>query len=140
MNEQQNTELVANLYAAFAKGDVQTILDHCADDVEWTLEGPEVIPFAGERKGRAQVLEFFQALGGTQTNQKLTTETWVAQGDCVATLGRYSGAVKATGKAFDGPIAHFFTIRGGKVARFVNLGDTAAMVEAYTGAAAAGRG
>jgi ketosteroid isomerase-like protein len=139
MSAQSNTDLIRNLYAAFAKGDVQTILDNCTDDVEWILEGPEIVPFSGKRKGRAEVLQFFEAIGSTQVNQKLTTEIFVAQDDHVATLGRYSGSVKATGKQFNSPTAHFFTIRDGKVSRFVDLGDTAEMAESYKGAAAAGR-
>jgi len=139
MSDQTNTALVQKLYAAFAKGDVQTILDHCTDDIEWIMEGPEIVPFTGKRRGTAQVLQFFQALGTTQTNQKLTTETYVAQGDHVATLGRYAGVVTATGKAFDGPVAHFFTFRDGKVSRFVDVGDTADVAAAYTATAAAAR-
>jgi ketosteroid isomerase-like protein len=137
MSEQQNTALIQKLYDAFAQGDVQTILDNLTDDVEWTLEGPSIIPFAGKRKGPSQVLGFFQALAGTQQNMKLTTDVWAAQGDVVATLGRYSGTVTATGKSFDTAVAHFFTIRGGKVSRFVDVGDTAQFAEAYTGGAAA---
>jgi uncharacterized protein len=91
--------------------------------VERTLEGP------------SEVLGFFQALVATQQNQKLTTERWVAQGDTVATLGRYSCTV--TGKHFDSPVAHFFTIRDGKISRLVDLGDTAAFAEAYTATATA---
>lgn len=139
MSEQQNADLIRKLYDAFSRGDIHTILEHCTDDVEWILEGPGIIPFTGKRRGHAEVLQFFEALGGTQAGQKLTTEVLVAQGDHVATLGRYSGSVRSTGKGFDSPVAHFFTIRDGKVARFVDVGDTAAMVDAYTGAAAAGR-
>src|SRR5579884_2806620 len=112
MNEQSNADLVRAMYAAFARGDVQMILDNCAEDIEWVLEGPATIPFAGKKRGRAQVQQFFEALATTQKDQKLTTELMVAQGDHVATLGRYSGSVVATGKAFEGPIGHFFTIRG----------------------------
>ncbi len=137
MSEQQNTALIQTLYDSFAKGDIQGILDSLTDDVEWTLEAPSIIPFAGKRKGPSQVLGFFQALAGTQQNMKLTTEKWVAQGDTVATLGRYSGTVTATGKSFDTVVAHFFTIRDGKVSRFVDVGDTAQFVDAYTGGTAA---
>ena len=140
MNEQQNTALIQNVYAAFARGDMQTITDSLAGDVEWVLEGPAIIPFAGRRKGTSEVLAFFQALATTQENMKLTMETFVAQGDVVATVGRYSATVKATGKKMDVAIGHFFTIRDGKIARFVDLGDTAAMADAYVPAAAgAGR-
>jgi ketosteroid isomerase-like protein len=137
MNEQQNVALIQKLYAAFERGDVPTILDNLADDVEWTLQAPAIIPYAGTRTGPSQVLGFFQALADTQSDIKLTTETFVAQGDQVATLGRYRATVKATGKKFDSPVGHFFTIRNGKVARFVDLGDTAAMADAYRAKSAA---
>jgi uncharacterized protein len=139
MNEQLNTALIQKLYDAFGKGDMNTILGTLADDVDWTMEGPAIIPYSGKRKGIAETTKFFEALGTTQTDQKLTLETFVAQGDVVATFGRYSATVKATGKKFDSPVAHFFTIRAGKIAKFVDVVDTASMAEAYRGAAAAGR-
>jgi ketosteroid isomerase-like protein len=131
MNEQQNTALIQKVYAAFGRGDIKTILDSLTADVEWTLEGPEIIPFAGKRKGVPQVVGFFEALASTQVDLKLTTEHWVAQGDKVATFGRYAGTVKATGKKFNTPVAHLFIIRDGKVSQFLDLGDTAAFAEAY---------
>ncbi|HXB68260.1 MAG TPA: nuclear transport factor 2 family protein [Candidatus Acidoferrales bacterium] len=136
MNEQQNTALIQNVYRAFANGDIQTIMNSLTGDVDWALEGPAIVPFSGRRKGGAEVLRFFQALAETQQDMKLTTETFVAQGDVVATLGRYSATVKATGKKFDVPIGHFFTIRDGKIARFVDLSDTAAMADAYVATSA----
>jgi len=132
MNEQQNTPLIQKLYDAFSRGDIPAILAELADDVDWTFEGPAIIPYTGKRKGPSEVLGFFQGLVTTQTNMKLTIEQWVAQGDIVATAGRYSGTVTATGKSFDTAIAHFFTIRGGKVTRLVDFGDTAAFADAYT--------
>ena len=139
MNEQQNTDLIKLVYAAFGRGDVQAILDRLTDDVEWSLEGPAVIPFAGTRRGPGQVVGFFQALATANENMVLTTDRFVAQGDQVATIGRFAATVKATGRRFDSPIAHFFTIRDGRISRFVDFGDTALMAEAYTQAAAAAR-
>ena len=86
MSEQANLELVQEMYAAFSRGDIKTIMDHLAPDVLWVAEGPEIIPFAGRRTGPAEVLGFFQSLGGTQENQKLTIEGNLAQGDRVASL------------------------------------------------------
>jgi ketosteroid isomerase-like protein len=131
MNEQRNTALIQKLYEAFGRGDIQLILDNLTDDVEWTLEGPAIIPYAGKKSGPAEVKDFFTALGSTQVNMKLTTAEFIAQGDRVTTLGRFGATVKATGKKFDSPVAHFFTIRNGKVSRFVDVGDTAAIAEAY---------
>ena len=139
MNEQQNTALIQSLYDAFGRGDIQTILNSLTDDVQWGLEGPAIIPFAGQRKGRAQVQGFFEALAGTQRAMKLTVEQFAAQDNRVMSIGRYAGTVTATGKSFDTAVAHYFEIRDGKVARFVDFADTAALVEAYTQASAASR-
>lgn len=137
MNEQDNTALIRKIYDAFARGDIQTIIENTTGDVVWTLEGPDTIPYAGTRKGANGVKEFFDALVGTQRDMKLTMEDFIAQGDKVATLGHYAATVKATGKKFDSPHAHFFTIRDGKVSRWVGLGDMTDVTDAYQSASAA---
>lgn len=140
MNEQQNVEFVQRMYDAFSRGDIQTIMDHLAEDVEWIAEGPSSVAYFGKMKGPAEVQsKFFGGLAGTQEDMKLTITDFVAQGDKVATFGRYSARVKATGKRFDAFVGHLFVVRDDKVTRFLNLGDTAAVAAAYSGAAAAGR-
>ncbi|MGA8025977.1 MAG: nuclear transport factor 2 family protein [Bryobacteraceae bacterium] len=137
MNEQENIALVKKLYDAFAKGDIKTILAHLSDDVKWSSPGPDTIPYSGDKTGPTEVREFFSELVGTQENVNLTIDQFVAQGDAVATLGRYSGNVKATGEPFDSVVGHFFTIRAGKVSRWIGLADTAHAAAAYTRASAA---
>jgi ketosteroid isomerase-like protein len=139
MSEQQNVALIQSVYDAFKRGDLPFILARLTDDVDWTLEGPSILPFTGKRKGIAQVKEFFEALAGTQTNMKLRMRPLMAQGDRVSGLGRYSATVVATGRSFDSPVGHFFTVRDAKISGFVDLADTAAMVDAYRAASAAAR-
>lgn len=132
MNEQQNVALIQKLYDAFARGDIQTIIDSLTPDVEWVAEGPSSVAYFGKMRGPEEVrTKFFGGLAQTQEDQKLTPETWVAQGEHVAMFGRYRAKVKGTGKQFDSPLGHLFRIRDGKVSKFVNLGDTAAVAEAY---------
>ena len=47
MSEQTNVEVVHQAYAAFGRGDIPAVLSALTDDVEWTLQGPPVIPWAG---------------------------------------------------------------------------------------------
>lgn len=75
--------------------------------------------------------EFFKILATTQENEKLSTDDHIGQGDKVATSGRDSATVRATGKSFDSAAAHIFTFQNGKVTRFVDSFDTAAVAEAY---------
>src|SRR5690348_5759181 len=95
---QDNVRFIQDVYAAYARGDSQYILNNTTDDVEWINEGPEAIPYAGTFKGRQQVQRFFQNLGTTVDNGKVTATEWVAEGENVVAIGRFTATVKATGK------------------------------------------
>lgn len=132
MNEKANADLVLSMYEAFSRGDIQTILNSCSEDVHWETPGPEACPYARAFRGVDGVKQFFAALGGTQTSQKLTTDEVIAQGDKVVTTGRYACEITATGKRLDTWVVHVFTIQNGRVTRFMDYGDTEAMADAYT--------
>jgi uncharacterized protein len=133
MQEQQNIDLVKKLYAAFGKGEIETIVDHLADQLSWRFDAPSVIPYAGEYGTPEQVKTgFFQALGSTQKDYALRADEFIAQNDRVVMVGRYGATVTSTGKSFDLPLVHVWTVQNGKVKRFVNFTDTAKVAEAYT--------
>jgi hypothetical protein len=132
-----NIALVKDIYAGFGRGDVGFILSSLASDVRWTLEGPAILPYAGKRVGPSEVAGFFEALATTQTQQKLTIDEFIAAGDEVITVGRYAARVNATGKYMDTALAHVWTIKSGKITRFLDFADTAGMAAAYEGASAA---
>lgn len=139
MSDQQNIQVIQNMYAAFARGDAQAILQSLTDDVEWANEGPKSIPYAGRWKGPAQVADFFKAIAGSTTGGKVTADEFLAQGDKVVATGRYSATVTASGASIDSPIAHIFTLRNGKVSKWVGYSDTALIAEAHTKGAAGAR-
>jgi ketosteroid isomerase-like protein len=108
MNERDNIELIRKVYAAFAAGDAATILANVADHAPWINYGPATVPYAGSRAGKAQILEFFQAIGDSTTGGVVIPEQFVAQGDMVVVTGRYKATVRTTGAEIDSPIAHFY--------------------------------
>jgi ketosteroid isomerase-like protein len=92
----------------------------------------ENVPFAGPRPGDrcgAGVLR-----RGHRIPRRVEFEPleYIAQGDKVVTLGRYSWRVKATGREFSSDFAHVCTIRGGKIVRLHEYMDTAADIRAHT--------
>ena len=62
MSEQTNERLVRNLYDAFGRGDIPTILNMLADDVDWYDPGPPAVTHAGRYRGREDVLRFFSRI------------------------------------------------------------------------------
>jgi ketosteroid isomerase-like protein len=132
MQEQQNVDLIKKIYAAFGKGDIDTIIDSLADQLVWRFDAPSVIPYAGEYDTPDQVKEgFFGGLASTQKDYALTTDEFIAQNDKVVMAGRYGATVNDTGKRFDLPLLHVWTIQNGKVKRLVIFADTAKVAEAY---------
>jgi ketosteroid isomerase-like protein len=53
-----------------------------------------------------------------------------ATGDAVAAFGRYQATLRKNGVRVDTPVAHYFKFRDGKVARYMNIINTGALVEA----------
>jgi len=137
MSEQQNLELVKKAFEAFGAGDVPTILSHCTADCEFQCPGPEIIPYTGVSKGHSEIQSYFDDLLGTQSEVNLQIDQFVAQGDTVVAIGRYSARVKSTGKPIESPVVLTFTLRDGKISKHLVLGDTAALAASYTATAAA---
>jgi uncharacterized protein len=131
MSEKMNADVVQQGYAAFGSGDIPGLLDLLTDDVEWSLQGPSVIPWAGTRHGREGVAEFFSLLGETLEFEQFEPREFVAQGDTVVVLGYERSVVKPTGRAFEQEWAHVYTLRDGKIAKGRFIEDTAAQVVAF---------
>ena len=136
MSEQQNIALIQKALEAFGRGDVETILNYCTSDCEFYCPGPTVIPYAGTKRGRAEILSYFDGLISTQTDPNLIIEEFVAQANTVVAIGRYRAKIKATGKPIDSPVVLTFRVQDGKIARHMVIGDTAALAASYTPSAA----
>lgn len=133
MSEARNTQVVKDAYAAFGRGDVKTILSLLSDDVEWEgVKGAEgAVPHAGVRRGKAAVGEFFGQVADEIAFERFEPREFVAQGDAVVAIGRYRGTVKATGASFESDWVMVFDFTGGKVSRFREFCDSAAIVRSY---------
>jgi ketosteroid isomerase-like protein len=135
MSADRNTQVVKDAYAAFLRGDVAGILNLLTDDVEWEgVKGTEgTLPQAGLRRGKAGVARFFQEVDTTTQFDRFEPQEFVAQGDTVVAVGVYSGIAKANGQRAGSDWVMVFNMRDGKVARFREFCDSAALVRAYGG-------
>jgi ketosteroid isomerase-like protein len=133
MSEAQNTKVVQDCYAAFGRGDVQTILNALGDDIVWQGvkgAGPQV-PTSGERRGKAAVGNFFKQVGESVAFSRFEPRDYIAQGDKVAVLGRYTGTSSSKKKPFDSDWVMVFTFRNGKIVFYQEYCDSAAINAAF---------
>jgi ketosteroid isomerase-like protein len=132
MQQEQNLRVVNELYAAFSRGDVEGVVAALADDTDWEFLGPPEIPFAGRLRGRDQVAtKFFAVLGQTTDALEFVCDQMLARDDMVLALGHERFVVKATGREWAVHWAHVHTLREGRIRRFREYSDTAAVRFAY---------
>ncbi len=122
-----NRELIKDLYEAFAKGDVPSVLGAFDENISWTEA--EGFMYGGTYIGPNAVLEnVFMKLGTEWEGFSAVPEQIVDGGDNVIGLGNYSGKFLKTGKSVTVPFAHAWTLQNGKVVKFVQYTDTLVIV------------
>ncbi len=129
-----NVEIVRSVYAAFAKGDIPTVLAAMAPDIVWNEA--ENFPYADGNPyvGPDAVLAgVFARLGGEWNGFSAIPDEIIDGGDTVVALGRYGGAPKATGKSINAQFAHVWRLKGGKLASFQQYTDTLQAARAMGG-------
>jgi ketosteroid isomerase-like protein len=137
MSDQNSLAVVQSAYAAFQRGDIAAVLNSLAEDVEW--ENPSIVgvPFGGVVRGKAGVAEFFQKLSAAEDVQLFEPREFTTEGERVVAVVGYRARVRATGRVAEVPLVHMFTVRGGKITRFLEFFDTAVVERAYSQAATA---
>jgi hypothetical protein len=127
-----NISLVKNLYAAFGRNDISTIIAAMAPNVAWFIVGRrEDYPLLGVRKGPKAVNEFFRLVAENQEVRDFTPRDFYAAGEMVFVLGHYAWKVRKTGKSVDTEWAHVFQVKNGKVISFREFTDTAQFAQAW---------
>jgi ketosteroid isomerase-like protein len=131
MSEHENVEMVKRGYAAFARGDMQTLLNLFSDDVEFRHPMSTAIwPWAGNRRGRAQIAEFFAGLAEVEEFEQFEAREFIAQGNKVVALVFERFRIKATGRVVDNDYVHVYTLNGGKIVQLCVYEDTAPIIAA----------
>ena len=138
MSEQANVELAKQTYSAFSRGDISALLDMCSEDVEWVYPSIDGVPYAGGRRGRNEIAGFFSIQGNVEEVLEFTQNTFNAQGERVAVVGRYEARCKATGRSYRSDFVHVLTVSDGKIQKIAFYFDTAATEAAYVRSASAG--
>jgi hypothetical protein len=127
----ENIHLIRSLYGAFGRGDVNYILANLDPSIVWASNGDGGrIPWGGERRGHAGAASFFQALADNLDFEVFEPRLFMDCASAVTVLGRTRARMKAGGGVFDCEWAHVFTLQNGKLARFQEFYDTAAIVDA----------
>lgn len=121
----ENVDVIREIYDAFGRGDVPTMLDQMDQSIEWK-EAENFIyadyrPYPGPQ---AIVEGVFMRLRAEWEGFTVTPEEWLDAGNHVMVLGTYTGMHKTTGREVRAQFAHVWGVKSGRVVRFQQYTDT----------------
>jgi ketosteroid isomerase-like protein len=121
-----NAQMMRDLYDAFNRGEVPTVLGAMDPDIEWRqAEGHPYSPSGEPFRGSEAILQnVFMRLGTEWDGFTVTPKEFHDAGSVVAVEARYTGTYKQTGKSLDAQVCHVWRIRDGKITSFQQYVDT----------------
>lgn len=123
-------DIVRHIYEAFARGDLEAVMERCAPDAVVTQD-PR-LPWGGRYVGRDGIAEFAIKLVDA-IDSVVTPESIFEAGNQVVQHGHTRGTVRQSGAAFELDECHIWTLRDGMVAEAAFFIDSDAMLAALDG-------
>ena len=114
-----NLELIKSTYLLGPPA----LLPALAPDVEWTEAAG--FPYGGTYRGVDEIVKnVFARLGSEWEGFKPDVENIHDAGDTIVATGFYRGTYRKTNRPMEASFAHVFTLKGGKIVRFVQYVDS----------------
>jgi uncharacterized protein len=121
----ENRAIIEEIYVAFNGRDYENILSHFTEDIEWIVADnspfADLSPYHGINAIREGV--FKRLTAGFESLTIEAEETFEGEGRVVV-LGYYRGKFRGKTDEFRTQVAHIWTVRDGKAAKFQQYVDT----------------
>src|SRR4051812_47094057 len=103
-----NLQFATDMYDAFGRGDIQTVLAAFHPDIQWReAEGNPYEPAGTDWTGPGAVLEkLFMRLGSEWDAFTVVVRTLHDAGEHIVMEGRYTGTYKSSGRRLDAQVCH----------------------------------
>jgi len=116
------------------RGDNERLAARYHDDIDWLFHAPvSLFPFAGARRGKAEVFKGLALLYETYRVTGYSVEVNLVEGDRAATLSDAHMVQRATGRTIQSRIAGFHRFQDGKVIEYRGFTDSFDSVEQALG-------
>ena len=128
------TQDVLNLfYKNIAQKDSDAVISMFTDNIYWYIVRSEKLPWTGRWNKKAEIATALELLfnAHAEGTDQLEMDHNFIDGNEAAVFGKISRQVRATGKIFTATFCQRFTIKEGKITRFLMLEDTPEILKAF---------
>jgi ketosteroid isomerase-like protein len=108
-----NKAIVESVNDAFAGNNIERFLDHCSEEITWTMVGKPVL------KGKQDIREFMNSMGDCPTPPEMEVINIIAEGDLVAADGTMS-MPNADGTIYNGAYCDIYHFRNGEIIKLTS--------------------
>lgn len=130
-SEETNLSVIKGTYEAYGRGDIEHVLGVQDTHVVAESPGPRDIPWAGTYHGRDGVGRLFSAIDAASEVEAFEATSFIASGDQVIVAGTEKVRAKRTGRSYETHWCHAMTLKNGKIFRWREYVDTAAVAAAF---------
>jgi len=132
MSEQDNIQVVKDIYDAYGRGDLDAVLEHVTDDVDWAADvASTAAPWHGRRNGKQGVASFFEDINDSIEISEFNPHSYAAGDSDVHLLVDWTFRPLTNGRRTSMTMHHYWQLRDGKVAKFRGSEDSALTAEAF---------
>lgn len=126
----ENVAVIRTFFQLFDEDRLEEMKDLLAEDFSWTYHGPKSLPWAGEYEGEAGFDRFFEIVHELIDVEECVAYEYLDAGDDVVVLGYSKTRILANDARYEAQWINIFRLRDGRIARYLDLFDTASVVEA----------
>ena len=110
---------------AFQRGDSERLAACYHEDIDWLFHAPVTLfPFAGARRGKAEVFKGFAQMYEAYRVIKYTVDLLLVDGDYAATLSDAHMEQRATGRIIHSRISNFHRFQDGLLIEYRGFTDS----------------
>lgn len=122
--ENQNLQLVREIYGHFGSGNIPAVFAMLTDDVKYLIPGSPDIPYAGTFNGKQEVGFFYKTLNETLQYTSFEVKNMTPSGDKVIVEGYFAAIAKPTGKNFGTDWIMIWSFTDGKISQHQTFLDS----------------
>ena len=127
-----NVKKIQEMYAAFLRGDLDTLLASLAEDATWgTATEVTEVPWYPVRSGREGIAEYFSTMLREVEFEKFDPTLFVGEGDDVVVCTDITYRLRKNGKRASTGSIHKIKMRDGLLTSFRAYEDTAGVRDAW---------
>jgi uncharacterized protein len=125
---EHDVKSLRRLYSALSRWDIEELLSDVAHDIEWSA--PDTVPWGGTRHGHDGVRSFARIFQDHVEGPWADPDDFLDAGDRLVVQGRIRGRARATGREFEVPFVHVWTLTDGVASRVRIYYDSAPIMVA----------